>query len=158
MECCGTRVIETRLVCLNVSIDNDGKDLTTALLRVIVMTKSLAEEYFMCYQKVDDVIRLVKLALISGYSKQTSPPPSKSSQSILISGICAEFSGKENFTLPYVSRCRSSPKVFDTLSEALCWVLQNKLMVYLLDDFLTATPPSGFPAICQDIIKKVFKK
>jgi hypothetical protein len=36
--------------------------------------------------------------------------------------------------------CRSSPKIFDQLSVAICWILQNnyymKHVLHLLDDFL----------------------
>ena len=43
--------------------------------------------------------------------------------------------------------CKSSPKIFDSLSEALCWILLNKYrlpyIVHLLDDFLTVTPSSS---------------
>ncbi len=40
--------------------------------------------------------------------------------------------------------CKSSPKIFDMLSEALCWILQNNhaipYLIHLLDDF-----PRHFP-------------
>ncbi|CAC5368602.1 unnamed protein product [Mytilus coruscus] len=41
--------------------------------------------------------------------------------------------------------CRSSPKIFDTLSEAICWILQNNYglrhVLHLLDDFLLINNP-----------------
>ena len=41
--------------------------------------------------------------------------------------------------------CRSSPKIFDTLSRALCWIAQHKYKInhilHLLDDFLTIDDP-----------------
>lgn len=40
---------------------------------------------------------------------------------------------------------RSSPKIFDTLSEAICWILQNNAsldnILHLLDDFLVVDSP-----------------
>lgn len=37
--------------------------------------------------------------------------------------------------------CRSSPKIFDMLSKAICWILENnynvKNVLHLLDDFIT---------------------
>lgn len=43
--------------------------------------------------------------------------------------------------------CRSSPKVFDTLSQALCWISTNnygtETMFHLLDDFLTVDGPDS---------------
>ncbi|VDI44417.1 Hypothetical predicted protein [Mytilus galloprovincialis] len=41
--------------------------------------------------------------------------------------------------------CRSSPKIFDTLSVAICWILQNNYglrhVLHLLDDFLLINNP-----------------
>ena len=40
---------------------------------------------------------------------------------------------------------RSSPKIFDTLSQAICWIAKYKFhinsILHLLDDFLTVDPP-----------------
>ena len=44
-----------------------------------------------------------------------------------------------------ISGCRSSPPVFDTLSQAVCWIACNKycveIMFHLLDGFLTVDKP-----------------
>ncbi|XP_014880532.1 uncharacterized protein LOC106941895 [Poecilia latipinna] len=43
--------------------------------------------------------------------------------------------------------CRSSPSIFNALSEALCWILLNVIklpsVLHLLDDFLLVDPPSS---------------
>ena len=43
--------------------------------------------------------------------------------------------------------CRYSPKICDTLSTAICWIIQNKfgisVLFHLLDDFLTIDKPDG---------------
>jgi hypothetical protein len=42
-------------------------------------------------------------------------------------------------------RCRSSPKIFDQFSQAICWIAQNNYKIesilHLLDDFLTIDRP-----------------
>ena len=49
--------------------------------------------------------------------------------------------------LPFGSR--SSPRIFDNLSQALCWIAKNKYgishILHLLDDYLTIDPPN-YPA------------
>ena len=43
--------------------------------------------------------------------------------------------------------CRSSPKIFDTLAQAVCWIAINKYdvecILHLLDDFLTIDKPDS---------------
>lgn len=56
----------------------------------------------------------------------------------------ARWHGKFYFAVRLTFGYPSSPKIFDTLSEALRWILQNnynlKLLVHLLDDLLVITP------------------
>ena len=56
--------------------------------------------------------------------------------------------------------CKSSPKLFDTLAEALCWILVNNhklpYVTHLLDDFLVVTPPSAPPASGLTTLTTVF--
>ncbi len=53
------------------------------------------------------------------------------------------------FSVRLTFGCRSSPKIFDMLSEAICWILSNNYdipyLVYLLDDFLIISPPDSIP-------------
>ena len=57
---------------------------------------------------------------------------------------------------------RSSPKIFDSLSEAVCWILKNNYniqhVLHLLDDFLTIDEPDSFPERTMAILTLVFKK
>ncbi len=54
------------------------------------------------------------------------------------------------FSVRLTFGCRSSPKIFDMLSEAICWILSNNYdvpyLVHLLDDFLIISPPDSIPA------------
>lgn len=59
------------------------------------------------------------------------------------------------FAVKLTLGCRSSPRIFDTLSEALCWILYNThklpFVLHLLDDF-----PASPPAHCISIVRDVF--
>ncbi|XP_067451991.1 uncharacterized protein [Thunnus thynnus] len=56
--------------------------------------------------------------------------------------------------------CKSSPKIFDSLSEALCWILLNNhkppYVIHLLDDFLTVTSPASPPSHSLSTLKSAF--
>ncbi len=75
--------------------------------------------------------------------------------------ICGiHWQGKFYFAVTF--GCTSSPKMFDTLSEVLCWILQNNYavpyLVHLLDDFLTITPNNFPPAIHLAKVQEVSSK
>lgn len=54
--------------------------------------------------------------------------------------------------------CRSSPVIFDHLSQAVCWIAQNNCnipyILHLLDDFLTISAPNSDG---EDIMKRLCK-
>jgi len=58
--------------------------------------------------------------------------------------------------------CRSSPKIFDQLSEAICWILQQNynisIIFHLLDDFLTIDKPQDCAEPTMAILCTVFKR
>lgn len=49
------------------------------------------------------------------------------------------------FAVRLTLRCKNRPKIFDTLSKALYWILTHNhnlpFLVHLLDDFLSIHPP-----------------
>ncbi|KAI2645934.1 Pro-Pol polyprotein [Labeo rohita] len=57
---------------------------------------------------------------------------------------------------------RSSPKISDTLSEAICWILSNNYdipyLIRLLDDFLIISPPNSVPAAHLLTTQKLFSE
>lgn len=65
------------------------------------------------------------------------------------------------FSVRLTFGCRSSPKIFNTLSEALCWILlnNNKLpfVLHLLDDFLLVDFPTAKPDRCITALKRTFE-
>ncbi|XP_048258604.1 uncharacterized protein LOC125384163 [Haliotis rufescens] len=58
--------------------------------------------------------------------------------------------------------CRSSPKLFDTLSEDLCWILHHNYgiqhILHLLDDFLTIDSPEADAQQTMTNLPKLFQE
>ena len=56
---------------------------------------------------------------------------------------------------------RSSPKIFDALSRAVCWIAINvfhvKNILHLLDDFLTIDPPDFMADRTMALVLMLFK-
>ena len=70
------------------------------------------------------------------------------------------WGGKLFFSVRLAFGCRSSPRIFDALSEALCWILLNvhrlPFVLHLLDDFLVVDFPSSPPARCISVLRDTF--
>jgi hypothetical protein len=65
----------------------------------------------------------------------------------------------------YVRLCfgsRSSPCIFDTLSQAVCWIAQEnygiRIILHLLDDFLTIQSPETCGFRTMDILTVIFNR
>ena len=73
-----------------------------------------------------------------------------------------KWRSKFYFSVKLTFGCRSSPRIFDTLSEALCWILYNTyklpFVLHLLDDFLVVDFPSSPPARSISTVKNLFKE
>lgn len=58
--------------------------------------------------------------------------------------------------------CRSSPRIFDTLSQSVCWVATNnygiKFILHLLDDFITFEDPLKCGQRNMDLLNYIFEK
>ncbi|KAK1176000.1 hypothetical protein AOXY_G771, partial [Acipenser oxyrinchus oxyrinchus] len=71
-----------------------------------------------------------------------------------------QWCSKFYFSVRLTFSCRSSPKIFDALSEALCWILLNNysipFLLHLLDDFLLIDFPHASPAQNLTILKSLF--
>ncbi len=72
------------------------------------------------------------------------------------------WNGKFYFSVRLTFGCKSSPKIFDMLSEAVCWILSNNYaiphLIHLLDDFLIISPPDAIPAAHILSVQKVFSE
>ena len=74
-------------------------------------------------------------------------------------GIC--WKGKFYFYTRLVFGSRSSPKVFDTLSQAICWIAINNYgirdLFHLLDDFLSVDSPDANGKHTMNLIVNIFR-
>ena len=61
--------------------------------------------------------------------------------------FCVKWRNQYYVYVRLVFGCRSSPKIFDNLSQAVCWIATANYGIdtifHLLDDFLTVDPPDG---------------
>lgn len=68
-----------------------------------------------------------------------------------------KWRSKMYFAVRQTFVCRSSPKIFDCLSEALCWILLNvhklPFILHLLDDFLVIDFPNSPLYLCISKLK-----
>ncbi len=71
-----------------------------------------------------------------------------------------QWAGTFYFAVRLTFGCKSSPKIFDMLSEAICWILSNNYaiphLIHLLDDFLIISPPEAIPAAHILTVQKIF--
>ncbi len=115
------------------------------------------------YATIDDAIKFIKKAGRGAWlskadiSDAFKVMPSHPSQWHLF-GI--KWQNKLYFSVRLTFGCRSSPKIFDTLSEALCWILLNNcklpFVLHLLDDFLLVDYPHVKPDRCISALKCTF--
>ncbi|XP_053170466.1 uncharacterized protein LOC128354229 [Scomber japonicus] len=111
-----------------------------------------SEDYSLHYATINHAIALIKLA---GKNSWLSKTDITSAFKVLLIHpdfwrfFGVKWRGAYYFAVRLTFSCKSSPKLFDTLSEALCWILCNnhgiQFLVHLLD-FLLISPPSSPPA------------
>lgn len=115
------------------------------------------------YATVDDAIKFIKIAGRGAWlakadiSDAFKVMPLHPSQWHLF-GV--KWREKLYFSVRLTFGCRSSPKIFDTLSEALCWILLNNCklphVLHLLDDFLLVDHKNAKPGRCISALKHTF--
>ncbi|CAG2199581.1 unnamed protein product [Mytilus edulis] len=106
------------------------------------------EDYSLTYVRIDDAINIIKSLGIK--SQLCKCDVTDAFKLIPVHNSLWRFYGlKWNDMYYFYTRlafgCRSSPKIFDTLSVAICWILQNnnglRHVLHLLDDFLLINNP-----------------
>lgn len=108
------------------------------------------EQCSLTYVKIDDAIKIIRdygkgaIMCKTDISDAFKLIPIHPSQWHL---FCIKWRGYYYFYVRLCFGCRSSPKIFDTLSEAICWIALNnyniKVILHLLDDFLTIDRPEA---------------
>ncbi len=111
------------------------------------------EEFSLHYHDIDQAITLIKIAGRGAWLAKVDITSAFKVMPIHpdfwhLFGI--RWQEKFYFSVRLTFGCRSSPKIFDMLSEAICWILSNNYdvpyLVHLLDDFLIISPPDSIPA------------
>ena len=123
------------------------------------------EEYSLSYVKIDAAIRIIKSLgpgawlcktdMVDAF-KQIPIHPS------LWPFYGAKWHDKYHFYTRLAFGSRSSPKIFDWLSSAIAWILQNKFnlthTLHLLDDFLVINHPADDADRSMAVITMVFRR
>ena len=123
------------------------------------------EEYSLSYVKLDDAIQgildrgqgswLCKTDIVDAF-KQILIHPS------LWHLYGVKWNGEYFFYTRLVFGSRSSPNIFDWLSQAICWIAQHNygihFMLHLLDDFLTIDPRNATAGRTMALLTLVFNR
>lgn len=76
--------------------------------------------------------------------------------------FCIKWCDAYYFYTKLAFGCRSSPKIFDEFSKAICWIAENKYgiarILHLLDDFLTIDAPNVDRNRTMALLTMIFNK
>ncbi|XP_078332529.1 uncharacterized protein LOC111130663 isoform X2 [Crassostrea virginica] len=76
--------------------------------------------------------------------------------------FCVKWRNSYYFYTRLAFGCRSSPKIFDQFSQAICWIAKNnyeiECILHLLDDFLTIDRPDYPAERTMAILTLIFKR
>lgn len=119
----------------------------------------------MSYVKVDDAIRVIIASGVGAWlckfdiADAFKICPIKPAQWPL---FCIKWNSSYYFYVRITFGCRSSPKIFDTLSQAICYIAVHNYKVshilHLLDDFLTIDKPDNIGERNMAIMTTIFKR
>ncbi|VDI16884.1 Hypothetical predicted protein [Mytilus galloprovincialis] len=119
----------------------------------------------MTYVKIDDAIRL-----ITNYGKGTKLCKFDIQNAFKICPVlpnqwplfCFKWESLYYFYVRLSFGCRSSPKIFDNISTAICFIAEHnykvKHILHLLDDFLTVDPPEFDAERTMALITMIFNR
>ena len=109
------------------------------------------------YTSLTHTINLIRLASQGAWLEKADITSAFKFLLIRPDFLCISWRGHLYFAVCLTFRCKSSLKIFDSLSQALCWILLNNhnlpYVVHLLDDFLMVIPPSSPPTQGLTILK-----
>jgi len=117
------------------------------------------------YVRIDDAINIIKQL-----GKNTTMCKTEISDAFKLIPIlptqwhmyCIKWKSKYYYYTRLAFGCRSSPKIFDHLSQAVCWIATNNYgvqhILHLLDDFITFEHPDNPGQRNMDILYFIFNK
>ncbi|CAG2203843.1 unnamed protein product [Mytilus edulis] len=122
------------------------------------------DEFSLQYVSIDDAIRTIKSLGFKSWLLKTDI--ADAFKVMPLSPMLWPFHGikwddRYYFFNKLVFGCRSSPKIFDTLSQAICWIAQNNYniehILHLLDDFLVIVPEQDNAQQTMNTFLGIFK-
>lgn len=123
------------------------------------------QECSLSYVKIDDAIQIIvqcgqgALMCKTDISDAFKLIPILPSQYHL---FCVKWRNSYYYYTRLSFGCRSSPKIFDQFSQAICWIAQNNYniesILHLLDDFLTIDKPDFHADRTMALLTMIFKK
>ncbi|XP_062592347.1 uncharacterized protein LOC134253776 [Saccostrea cucullata] len=76
--------------------------------------------------------------------------------------FCLKWKGLYYFYTKLAFGCRSSPRIFDCLAQAICWIATHnygiKYILHLLDDFITFEEPDNCGERNMALLMLIFKR
>lgn len=123
------------------------------------------EQFSLTYVKIDDAIRCIKA--IGSRSLLVKTDISDAFKQLPIAPLLWPFHGiawEANiyFYTRLVFGSRSSPKIFDLLSQAICWIAEHRYNIsnifHLLDDFLVVIDPTADAASIKRTFLAIFSE
>ena len=122
------------------------------------------EEYSLQYVKLDHAIDIIKSSGVGSWMCKTDISDAFKLVPIhpsLWPYHAIKWEGKYYFYTRLVFGSRSSPKIFDSLSRAICWIASNVFniqnILHLLDDFLTIDSPEFLADRTMALLLMLFK-
>lgn len=121
------------------------------------------EEFSLSYVRIDDAINAIKSAGVGAWLNKTDIVDAF--KLIPVSPALwpyygVKWEGKYYFYCRLAFGSRSSPKLFDYLSQAVCWIATNNYAIecifHLLDDFLSVDPPTVQPERTMALLTLIF--
>jgi hypothetical protein len=123
------------------------------------------DDFSLSYVTVDDAIDIIKQLGHNSMMTKTDMVDAFKVMPIrtdLWSLYGVKWDSKYYFSSKLSFGSRSSPKIFDFLSQAICWIMQHNYdlhhVLHLLDDFLGLNSPDDVAERTMAVMKMVFKK
>lgn len=121
------------------------------------------EPFSLNYATVDHAIHLIKLAGRGAHLAKADITDAFKTMPIHPADwplFCVKWQSSFYFAVRLTFGCRSSPHIFNSLSEAMCWILLNvyklPFVLHLLDDFLLVDFPSNPTSTALNTLRSVF--
>ena len=122
------------------------------------------EEFSLQYVSTDDAVKIIKISGVKSWlikADITDAFRVMPFATMLWSYHGIKWEDKVYFFNKLVFGCRSSPRIFDTLSQAICWTAKGnyniKNVLHLLDDFFVILPEEANAGEVMNTFVNIYK-